>query len=131
MFQSKDNDAKVNCPVPTVNISQIFSCNVSYYSTSNDYNLVQLNYNDGNIGIYNFTRKYFNFGPDVPFNITSPFELTDTLIDATSYTAIMSNTELINRSSIVGFEMFATSAGLIRISVRIYFFSYKKIIFHR
>jgi phosphoribosylaminoimidazole carboxylase (NCAIR synthetase) len=92
-------------------------CNVSYYSTTNEYNLVQLNYNDGNIGTYNFTKKYFNFGPDIPFNITSPFELTDTSNDPTAYTAIMTNTELLNRSSVLGFEMFATSAGLIRINV--------------
>jgi len=114
----QDNDANVNCPINTVNISQNFVCNVSYYSTTNnEYNLVQLNYNDGNIGTYNFTKKYFNFGPDIPFTIASPFELTDTSSDNTPYTAIMTNTELLNRSSIVGFEMFATSAGLIRINV--------------
>jgi hypothetical protein len=60
-------------------------------------------------------ENYKYYGEEVPLTLITASEL---ISPSDPLTVALVNSEILNHSSIVGYELYASSAGVIRISVR-------------
>ena len=62
-----------------------------------------------------FKENYTFYGREVPITPITPADLVNT---ADPQTVVLLSSEILNQSSLIGYELYASSAGVIRLSVK-------------